>query len=38
MPDTPGGYRWNGTPGEGDGMYIGIGALLLIIILIIIFT
>jgi hypothetical protein len=38
MPPDPAGYRSDVTPGEGGGMYIGIGTLLLIIILIIIFT
>jgi hypothetical protein len=32
------GYRLPTPPEEGEGMYIGIGTLLLIIILIIIFT
>ena len=38
MPPRPAGYRPGHTPAEGERMYIGIGALVLIIILIIIFT
>jgi hypothetical protein len=38
MSPCSGGYASDTTPVEGEGMYIGIGALLLIIILIIIFT
>jgi len=38
MAPCPGGYGSDTTPREGEGMYIGIGALLLIIILVIIFT
>ena len=38
MPPRPDGYRSERNPREGVGMYIGIGALVLIIILIIIFT
>jgi hypothetical protein len=38
MRAAHGGYRCHVPPEQGEGMYIGIGTLLLIIILIIIFT